>query len=203
MEGYIGEIRLFGGNFAPLGWQFCNGQIRTISIDTALYSIIGNVYGGDGTSTFALPDLRGRVAMGNFQGPGLSMRQLGEAFGSPDVYLSTINMPAHNHAAIVTGNSGQSPSATAKLYGVNNGGGSATPGGNFLGMDSDAGAEPYLNSGTEVAMKSGSIVVNSLNAPLPVVTLQSAGSSQPHNNTQPVLALNFIICLEGIYPSRN
>jgi microcystin-dependent protein len=203
MEGYIGEIRLFGGNYAPLGWQLCNGEIRSIAADTALYSIIGTIYGGDGISTFALPDLRGRVAMGNFKGPGLTARVLGEKQGSENVTLTIPNMAAHTHAAIVTPNQGQIPTATAKLYGVNDAGGNVNPGGNMIGTDSDAGATPYLATGPIVAMKSDSIVINSLNPPLPVVTLANTGGSMPHNNIQPILGLNFIICIEGIYPSRS
>lgn len=203
MEGYIGEIRLFSGNFPPLNWAFCQGQLRSIADETALFSIVGVTYGGDGVQTFSLPDLRGRVAMGSHQGPGLSNRFLGQVLGTEGVTLNASTMPAHTHFAMVT--PGQGPtSATATLNGVNGVGGQQNPGGNLLGQDTDAGATPYLNSGNAaVNMKADSIVVNSLSAPMPTITLSVAGANNAHTNLQPILAVNFIICVEGIYPSRS
>jgi microcystin-dependent protein len=99
-EPFLGEIVMFGGNFAPRGWAFCNGQLLSISQNTALFSILGTTYGGNGTTTFALPDLRGRAPMHQGQGPGLSPRQLGEQTGTESVQLLTSEMPAHNHPAL-------------------------------------------------------------------------------------------------------
>lgn len=96
-EPFIGEIRMFGGNFAPRGWAFCHGQLLPINDNQALFSLLGTTYGGDGRSTFQLPDLRGRVPVGQGQGPGLSARQLGEQFGQEQVTLTTAQIPAHTH----------------------------------------------------------------------------------------------------------
>ena len=100
---YVAEIRMFGGNFAPRGWAFCNGQILPLSQNTALFSLLGTTYGGNGTSNFALPNLQGRAAMGTGQGPGLSDRFLGETAGSPSVTLGIPQIPAHNHTANAVG----------------------------------------------------------------------------------------------------
>ena len=105
MEPFIGQIMMFGGNFAPRGWAFCDGQLLPISQNTALFSILGTTYGGDGRTTFALPDLRGRAAMHPGRGPGLSSRRLGEKGGVEDVTLNVNQMPSHNHT-IQAGNTG-------------------------------------------------------------------------------------------------
>jgi microcystin-dependent protein len=175
MEGYIAEIRLFGGNFAPRSWAFCQGQILSIAQNTALFSLLGTTYGGNGQTTFALPDLRGRVAVGTGQGPGLPVVDLGEQAGAPTVTLIATEMPAHNHTMQVHND----------ITGM-----AATGAGNFV------------NSKTE----SGEAVASSSNSPLATAnpaTIGITGGSQPHNNMQPYLGLNYIICLEGIYPSRN
>jgi len=200
MEGTIGEIRLFGGNFAPRGWSLCTGQSMSISENTTLYSILGTTYGGDGVNTFNLPDLQGRIAVGTGQGPGLSNYVLGESIGFEEVTITTAQMPAHNHQTVVTPGSGASTLA-ATLYGVNDAGGLDTPGGNYIGQDNGAGATSYATSGTPVAMNASSI--KNVQLPLPIVTLGGSGGNLPHENRQPVQALNFIICVEGIYPSRN
>ena len=175
---FIGQIVLFAGNFAPRGWQLCAGQIMPIAQYTALFSILGTTYGGNGQTTFALPDLRGRVAVGQGQGPGLSSYDLGEVTGSESVSLMIPEMPAHNHMVQVS--SGQADSATA-----NN---------NYLAVanGSLAGDPVVVNTynGTPTAILGNS-------------SITVAGSSQPHSNIQPSLCINYIICLEGIFPSRN
>jgi len=201
MEGTIGEIRIFAGNFAPRGWQLCQGQTLSIATDTTLFSIIGTTYGGDGQSTFKLPDLQSRIPVGTGSGPGLPVYDTGEAWGSEGVSLISTQMPMHSHAATVSGGDGTA-TFDATLYGVNDAGGVETPAGNILGVDSSGGAS-YAASGTQVAMHSGSVVVNNLHGPLPTIGVGVAGGSQPHSNIQPVLAVNYIICVEGIYPSRN
>ena len=176
MEGYIAEIRLFAGNFAPRGWAFCNGQILSIAQNTALFSLLGTTYGGNGQTTFALPDLRGRVAISPGQGPGLPSVQLGEVAGEPTHTLIITEMPAHNHQAQAQGNS--------------NSGDSSSPNGNTWATSTNR-DNVYIN-----AAPNGPMAANT-------VTVGIAGGSQPHNNMQPYLGVNYIICMEGIFPSRN
>ena len=161
---YVGEIRIFAGNFAPAGWMFCDGQLLPISEYETLFNLIGTTYGGDGQSTFAVPDMRGRLPI--HMGSGFVQGQIG---GAETVTLSTNQMPAHPHTVLATTNSN-----TASL-----------PGGNFLA----SGPDIYDQN------KSG----NTTMAP----AIGSTGGSQPHNNFQPYLCLDFIISLFGIYPSQS
>lgn len=170
-EPFLGEIIMFGGNFAPRGWAFCSGQLLSIAQNTALFSILGTTYGGNGTTTFALPDLRGRVPIHPGQGPGLSSYVLGEAAGVENVTLLTTQMPAHTH--VLTSNA-STAAATDTL-----------PTGNFLASDNQ-----YTNA-SNTQMNANAVAI----AP--------TGGSQPHTNIQPFLCVNFIIALEGIFPSRN
>jgi microcystin-dependent protein len=175
-EPFIGEIRIFAGNFPPRGWQFCQGQLLSIAQNTALFSILGTTYGGNGMTTFALPDLRGRVPMQPGQGPGLSPRTLGEMGGSENVTLLHNQMPAHNHSVNASNAQGDNPVPDGGVWAVS--------------------IEP--NSGAPLNNYGG--------APTTTMSPQSigvAGGSQPHTNVQPFLCVNFIIALEGIYPSRN
>lgn len=178
MEAFIGSIVLFAGNFAPRGWQFCAGQILPIAQNTALFSLLGTTYGGNGQTTFALPDLRGRVPVGQGQGPGLSNWILGEATGTESVTLLPTEMPAHNHLVQVS-------TGAADL---------ATASNNYLATTNAMfGADP-IPVNTYNGSPSATLAVNSI-----AVT----GGSQPHENLQPSLCLNYIICLEGIFPARN
>jgi microcystin-dependent protein len=170
---FYGEIRMFGGNFAPRGFAFCDGQLLAISQNTALFSILGTTYGGNGTTNFALPDLRGRVAIQQGAGPGLRRYSLGESAGSEGITLTQGQLPAHNHIA-----------------GCNTGkGNSSTPVGKIWAKD---------KSGLSAAY---STVTD--NGQMSPQALQTSGGSQPHNNMQPFLTLNFIISLSGIFPSRS
>lgn len=172
-EPFVAEIRIFAGNFAPRGWAFCNGQLLPISQNTALFSLIGTTYGGDGRSTTALPDLQGRSPMQPGHGPGLTSRRLGEKGGVETVTLTESQMPSHRHSLRASPDTGDlnAPSSDRSI---------ARSGGGFAYQQSNS----------------------SLNA-LDQASSQDAGGSQAHNNLQPYLAMNFIIALVGLYPSRS
>jgi len=182
MEGYIAEIRMFAGNFAPRGWAFCQGQIMSIAQNTALFSLLGTTYGGDGQTTFGLPDFRGRVAVGTGQGPGLSSYDLGQVGGAENTTLLATNMPSHTHSF----------SATASMACHSGAGDADSPASNIpAGSASD---ENYsAASAADGAMAPFTVSGNT----------GPAGGNQPFSNVQPYLGMNFIICLEGIFPSRN
>jgi microcystin-dependent protein len=167
-EPFLGEIRMVGFNFPPRGWAACNGQILPIAQNTALFSLLGTTYGGNGQTTFALPDLRGRVPVHFGQGPGLSNINLGQSAGAEFTTLLQSQMPLHSHLAAVTG-------AAA---------GGSRPGGNF---PSAGGAYAAASDGS--TFNPGFV--------------QSSGGGQPFGNREPYLGLNFVIALEGIFPSRN
>jgi microcystin-dependent protein len=178
MEGTIGEIRLFASNFAPKSWWYCDGSLIAIRSNTALYAILGNVYGGDGQTTFALPNMKGRTAIGAGQGPGLSYYALGETAGTNSVTLTTANMPPHIHPATST--------VTIPTY--SDEGNADTPTGNILASK----ASMYSTMAGDTAMKA---------APFNV-TLGIAGQSMPLNINQPSLGMNYIICMYGVFPAR-
>lgn len=181
-EPFIGEIKIFGFNFAPRGHATCQGQILPISQNTALFSLLGTTYGGNGITTFALPDLQGRVAKNQGQGSGLPEYVMGEMGGSTSVTISTLNMPAHNHPA--TGITANLPVAS----GVGN---SNSPVGHYLAQ---APVDMYATAAT--AGKNYSSLAVSGNTGI-------AGGSQPIGIENPYLVVNYSIALEGIFPSRN
>jgi microcystin-dependent protein len=170
---YVGEIRIFPGNFAPAHWALCNGQLLPIAQNTALFSLLGTFYGGDGKSTFSLPNLQGNVPIGFGSGPGLSQRSLGEASGVSTVTLLPTEMPSHTHV----------PNCTTS------GGGNASPGGNIW-------SKP---PGKTVPAEYSASAPNSL---MTAGAIATTGSGLPHNNLQPFLGLNFIIALQGVFPPR-
>ena len=172
---FIGEIRLFGGNFAPRGYAFCDGQLLQISGNTALFSILGTTFGGDGRTTFGLPDLRGRTPIGPRHGPGLTNRTLGQKLGQETVTLTQSTMASHNHPMIATTDVANSMMPSGNLP--------ASPPGLL-------GTRIYADGPPNTTMNAAAI-----NDPL--------GSNQPHNNMQSFLGLNYIIALQGIFPSRN
>lgn len=159
---------MFAGNFAPRGWALCNGQLLAISSHSALFSILGTTYGGDGVSTFGLPELRGRVAIHEGAGPGLTPRPLGQKSGSESTTLTTNQLPSHGHSLNVLG----SPATTNK------------PGGNVFGT-------------------SAIFAPGSANEAMSGTSIGHTGGGQPVEHMPPYLALNFIIALEGLYPSRS
>ncbi len=191
MEGYIGEVRLFAGNFAPRAWMFCQGQQMSISEWTVVYAIIGTMYGGDGVQSFLLPDLRGRRAVhsGNSAGPGLQEIYTGEVGGSEQTTITSSQMPAHNHPISIT------MTATASLGYLNDSGVTgATPQNNFFAIAS----ENFYAINPDTTLAPASVFTN-----VSGMHLSGAGSSQPIPMITPYLALNYIICVEGIFPSRN
>lgn len=200
MDGTIGEIRLFASNFAPRNWAFCQGQTVQLRSNTALFSILGTVYGGNGTSTFQLPDFAGRAAVGAGQGAGLSFYALGQQGGTPAVTLPSTEMPGHIHIATPTLSSPGSGKATVNAINNSN---AVTPGGNYIGTDSSTAF--FSNVTTSPApMASASLEVSNVTAPrVTSVVLAQAGGSIAHNNMQPYMALNFIICMLGAFPARN
>ncbi len=173
-EPFIGQIIQAGFNFAPRGYATCDGQLLSIAQNTALFSLLGTTFGGDGRVTFGLPDLRGRVAIHQGQGPGLTPRVMGEAAGSETVTLINSEMPMHNHLMAVTNVSGAV----------------ATPNGNFIAASSDANAVVTFRPTSD-------------GSTLNPQSIGLAGGNQPHNNMQPYLVINFCIALQGIFPSRN
>ncbi len=191
---FIAQITMFGGNFAPRGWAFCNGQLLAISSNSALFSLLGTTYGGDGRTTFGLPDLRGRVAIhhGSSTGPGLSSYRLGEKGGAETVTLTTNQMPSHTHVATTT-----IDSIAVTLKGNNGAGNSNTPGGN--GLASKSRTNIYSSNAPDVAMHADSIAATATAS----TTVNGNGSSQSHNNLMPYQTVNYIIALVGIFPSRN
>jgi len=193
---------MFAANFAPRTWAYCQGQILSIASNTALFSILGTQYGGNGTSTFALPNLASRAFIGTGQGPGLSLYDNGEMVGTETVTLISSNLPSHTHTATVTAGTGATADVT--LNGVNGLAGQASPAGGLLGQDTAQNVNLFAATGTPVAMDPGSIVVTKVSTPaVTTVTLAPAGNTIPHNNIQPSLALNYIICLQGVFPVRN
>lgn len=167
---YVGEIRMFGGNFAPAGWAFCDGQLLPISENDTLFNLIGTTYGGDGQETFALPNLQSRIPMHAGTGSDGINYQVGEMIGVESVTLTTNQLPTHNHTMLATTDGGLSNS----------------PAGNFLANSSAI--KLYTGSAPSVPLNANAIT--------------PAGGSQPHENLQPYLCINFILSLFGIFPPQ-
>ena len=203
MDEYLGVIKLFTGTFAPQGYMFCWGQSLSVSQYTALYSLLGTQFGGDGQTTFKLPDLRGIVPLGTGQSQvsGHTYQQ-GNVGGTEAVSLTTLQMPVHNHSAVAQGNVGSlSVTVNAGTAGTP----TNDPSGAYWGKSPGAGpvqSQDYTNE-KNVQMAADAVQVNGNITGLNV-QIGANGGSQPHGNMQPFLALNFIICVEGgVYPPRN
>jgi microcystin-dependent protein len=176
-EPFVGEIKMFAGNFAPRGWALCDGQLLAISQHDALFSLLGTIYGGDGRTTFALPDLRGRAPMHFGHGPGLTSRTLGTRGGVEAVTLTDAQMPTHEHNV-------------ANFRASGNPADTVDPAGNSLGL-----ADVYSLATPDVALSAGSVSADP--------NTGATGGNQGHSNMPPYLAVNFIIALFGVYPSRS
>lgn len=184
---FLGEIKLVGFNFAPVGWALCNGQILPISQNTALFSLLGTTYGGNGQTTFALPNFQSRVPVHQGQGAGLSPYVMGEQAGTETVTLTTQQIPAHTHGLTEA-------NAKAVVLVRSDAANASVPNGAFLGganiyVTGQSAANAALNA---ASMKFGAGAVTEI-----------TGGSQPHPIIQPYLCVNFIIALQGIFPSRN
>jgi microcystin-dependent protein len=175
---FLGEIRMVGWNFAANGWALCNGQLLPISQNSALFALLGTQYGGDGVSTFALPNLQGRVPIHQGNGAGLSPYTVGAASGSENVSLLPTQIPAHTHLMGVSNQSGALTDPTNAILAQGNSGSGRSP-------------VPVTN-----------YVSTAATGTLAPTAIQPAGGSQPHSNIQPYLCVNFIIALQGIFPSR-
>jgi microcystin-dependent protein len=167
---YVGEIRMFAGNFAPAGWMFCNGATLAISENETLFQLIGTTYGGDGQSTFKLPDLASRIPLHFGTGPDGTSYQLGEMAGVEQVTLTNQQIPSHTHAFVATTVAGNDPNPTDNI------------------LATAVNIDLYRQTTPSAAMAAQSV--------------GPAGGSQPHENTQPFLCVNFIISLYGIFPSQ-
>jgi len=172
MDPFLAEIRIFPFNFAPKGWAFCDGQILPLSQNTALFSLLGTVYGGDGKSNFALPNMQGNAPMHPGQGPGLSLHDLGETGGSETVTLIESEIPLHPHVVNCGGN-----------FSI---GDTNVPTSNIIAKSSNGNAYIPQQNLTQMAFQG----------------LSPAGGNQPHNNMMPYLTLNFCIALQGVFPPR-
>jgi microcystin-dependent protein len=172
---YIGAIWFFGGNFAPVNFALCNGALTPISGNETLYAVLGTIYGGDGVSTFALPDLRGRAVVSQGQGPGLSNYNIGQSFGTETVGLTASNLPSHTHT-VSAGTSATAQMPTSTMF-INQ-------------VSSRTAASDFFSNATPTTT-------------LAPTTIGAAGNSVPINILQPVLAVTCLITLFGIFPSQN
>lgn len=172
-EPFVGEIKMFAGNFSPRGYALCDGQLLAVSQNDALFSLLGTLYGGDGRTTFGLPDLRGRLPIHMGSGPGLTPRKLGAKGGQETVTVAEAQLPAHSHTLTATTQAGSDGSAK-----------NAQPAQSTVGV--------YLRNPNPLSVR-----------PLTDNTISNIGGSQAHTNIMPFQCLNFIIALFGIYPSRH
>lgn len=176
MEPFLGQICMVGFNFAPRGWAQCYGQLLPIASNSALFSLLGTIYGGDGRTTFALPDLRGRVAVGEGNGPGLSNRPFGQRGGTETTTLTIANIPSHSHTITIR---------------ANNTGGTTNNPTNAIMAETGFGDNEYTTNSPNVNMSTS------------MATCNSTGGGQSVNNMQPFSVVNYIIALQGVFPSRS
>jgi len=181
-DAFLGEIRMFGGSYAPMDWLLCDGGLVQISQYEQLFSLIGTTYGGNGTTNFALPNLRGRLPIGLGQGPGLSNRQLAQTGGSEVVTFTGAQMPIHTHLAEATSAEGTQ----------------TNPGGGVWAATEDMTTSPPTPVNQYIL--ASEIKTTDKKGVMDPLAIEASGGSQPHNNVMPVMPLNFIICIRGYYP---
>lgn len=181
-EPFVGEVKLLGFNFPPLGYMTCQGQLLSIAQNTALFSLLGTIYGGDGQTTFSLPDLQGRVPIGQGQGPGLPEYSIGEEAGSPTMTLTTANLPQHVHTA-------NSLKVQVKASTAN--AGEQSPEGTFPAVTTSSN---YADAATANSFTGGTTITGSFDP---------TGNNAPFSIANPYLCMNYSIAIEGIFPSRN
>ncbi|GGF39921.1 tail Collar domain-containing protein [Echinicola rosea] len=188
MDEYMASIKMFAGTFAPRGWMYCEGQLLPIAQYTALFSLLGTTYGGDGRTTFALPDLRGRVPVGPGHGPGLSDHRLGQKGGAETNTLTLANLPSHSHSLAPVSIKASPAQATEQIPGTNGAATIAAP------VAAGRPAQGFNNEAPSVSLNAGSQSVSETGR---------TGSNLPVNNVQPYSCISFIICVQGIFPPRD
>lgn len=181
MDPFLGEIRMVGFNFAPVNWALCNGQLLAISSNTALFSLLGTIYGGNGTTTFALPNMQSRVPIHQGQGTGLSPYSIGQIGGSEGITLQVSQIPAHNHLMNINSTNATQTVPTNNILGVTNN--------NVTDPRNPVPYPTYSNAAGTGTLAATAITMT--------------GGSTPHQNIQPYLVVNFIIALAGVYPTRS
>lgn len=189
MQGTIGEVRMFGGNFAPRTWAFCDGQLLAISSNTALFSIIGTLYGGDGRTTFKLPDMRGRSCLQQGTGPGLTHRSIASRGGAESTTLVLSQLPVHSHLFAK-----EDITLTSKPRAYNDEANTEEPDGAYPALV--GGKNVYASQQDAFGVAARVTFTNTL-------ATTSSGSNQSYDNHSPYQGVNYIICLQGIFPSRN
>lgn len=204
-DGIMGEIRCYAGNFAPKYWALCAGQQIAVNTNQALFAILGTVYGGNGVSTFQLPDLRGRIPIGT--GTSQSLGQsfvLGQKGGEESHTLILNEIPIHSHQTAVTQGTG-APAVNITINGTSLTGDSSNPANALSAADDGGSTLSFFAPATAAttAMAPNAISLSNLVSGTPTATIGSVGGNQAHSNIQPVAAVNYIICMQGIFPSRN
>lgn len=206
MDVYVGFIAALPYTFAPQGWAACDGSSVAVSSNSALFSLLGTQFGGDGITTFKLPDLRGRTIIGSGSGPGLTPYNQGENGGFESITLSAQQMPTHSHAAAVAGGGTVPVTGTiSATLNVGTIGGDSNPGGNFIAASAGGSGEQIFTTAGGATANAGSVTVTpNLTAAVNnlTVTVGMSGGSLPHENRMPYLAIQYCIATQGLYPSR-
>ena len=188
-EPFVGEIKMFAGNFNPRGYALCNGQLLDIAQNPALFSLLGTIYGGDGRTTFGLPDLRSRSPVHAGNGPGLPPKSLGQKSGLPTTTLNVTNLPSHTHPATST--------STSTAHAATPAGNSNDAVNNFWADDAGVSSGTYHSGGANATMNAGAVTTET------TTTVGNTGNNVPFENYHPHQCVNFLIALQGIFPSRN